>query len=279
MIFRLIFDLILLYCGLVVFIYFYQRKMQYHPDRNDPGAPKDSGVGDMSVIQLKTSDKAEIYAWFAPPKKKGGKVVVLFHGNAGNIAGRGVKARYFLDSGYGVLLSEYRGFGGNPGNPTEQGLYKDGRAALKWLDDQGYTAGQIVLYGESIGSGVAVQLSMEIQPPYLILEAPFTSAADIARRSYPFLPVDKMMHDRYDSIHKIGKIKTSLLIVHGDEDPTIPIDCGKELFDAANHPKEFCSIAGGGHSDLYDHHAGHIIVEWLDKQVQAEKQSDTATGR
>lgn len=279
MIFRLLLDIVLLYGVLVIFVYFYQRHLQYHPDRGDPGTPKDNGVGEMSVIQLTTDDNVRLHAWFAPPKNKDGKIVVLFHGNAGNLAGRAIKARHFLERGYGVLLSEYRGFGGNPGSPTEQGLYKDGRAALKWLDDKGYKSGQFVVYGESIGSGVAVQLAMEIQPPYLVLEAPFSSAAEIGKRSYPFLPVDIMMHDRYDNIHKIGKVKSSLLIVHGDEDPTIPIDSARSLFEAANHPKEFCTIAGGGHSDLYDHHAGHVIADWLDKQVLAEKKLGAAAGR
>ena len=278
MIFRLLLDLLFLYAALVVFVFFYQRRLQYHPDRNDPGAPKDSNVPEMAVIRLITADKLDIYAWFAPPKNRNGKVVVLFHGNAGNLAGRGIKARYFLDRGYGVLLSEYRGFGGNPGTPTEQGLYKDGRAALKWLEDKGYTSGQFVLYGESIGTGVAVQLAREFQPPYLILEAPFSSAVEIGKRSYPFLPVDYMMHDKYESILKIGQVKTSLLIVHGDEDPTIPIESGKKLFEASNHPKEFCSIAGGHHSDLYEHHAGHIVVDWLDKQVAAERTNAAASG-
>lgn len=271
MIFRLLLDIGLLYACLVVFIYFYQRHMQYFPDKSNPGPPKDHGVPEMSVIRFTTADGLNLYAWWSPPRNPDGKIVVLFHGNAGNLAGRGIKARYFIDSGYGILLAEYRGFGGNPGRPTEQGLYNDGRAALKWLDEKGYKSGQLAIYGESIGSGVAVQLATEIRATYLILEAPFTSAAEIAKLSYPFLPVDYMMHDRYDSIAKIGQVKSSLLIVHGDEDPTIPIDSGKKLFDAANHPKEFCSIAGGGHSDLYDHHAGHIITDWLDKQVQAEK--------
>lgn len=273
MIFRLILQLLALYTLVVVFIYFYQRNLQYFPDKSKPGTPKDNGVPEMSIINIKTADGLDLVAWFAPPQRKDGKIIVLFHGNAGNLAGRGIKARYFIDRGYGCLLCEYRGFGGNPGRPTEQGLYADGRAALKWLEDNGYIPAQFVIYGESIGTGVAVQLASEMQPRHLVLEAPFASAVEIAKRSYPILPVDYMMHDRYDNIAKIGKVYSSLLVVHGDEDPVIPIDSGKRLFDAAKHPKEFCSIAGGGHSDLYDHHAGHIICDWLDKQVEGEKKA------
>ncbi|TAL40307.1 MAG: alpha/beta hydrolase [Alphaproteobacteria bacterium] len=273
MIFRLILEIAAFYALVVVFVYFYQRNLQYFPDRSKPGTPKANDVPEMSIINIKTADGLDLVAWFAPPRQKGGKIVVLFHGNAGNLAGRAIKARYFIDRGYGCLLCEYRGFGGNPGRPTEQGLYHDARGALKWLEDNGYIPAQLVIYGESIGTGVAVQVASEIQPRQLILEAPFASAVEIAKRSYPILPVDWMMHDRYDSIGKIGKVHCSLLIVHGDEDPVIPIDSGKRLFDAANHPKEFCAITGGGHSDLYDHHAGHIISDWLDLQVEGEKRA------
>jgi uncharacterized protein len=271
MIFRLILELVAFYGIVCVFVYFYQRNLQYFPDTSKPGTPKDNGVPEMSIVNVKTADGLDLVAWFAPPRQTGGKIVILFHGNAGNLAGRAIKARYFIDRGYGCFLSEYRGFGGNPGRPTEQGLYKDGRAALKWLEYTGYSPAQFVIYGESIGTGVAVQLAGEVQPRHLILEAPFASAVEIAKRSYPILPVDFLMQDRFENIAKIPGVKSSLLIVHGDEDPVIPIDSGKRLFDAANHPKEFCAINGGGHSDLYDHHAGHIISDWIDLQVAGEK--------
>ena len=273
MIFRLILELVAFYGIVCVFVYFYQRNLQYFPDKSKPGTPKSNDVPEMSIINIKTADGFDLVAWFAPPRQAGGKIIVLFHGNAGNLAGRAIKARYFIHRGYGCLLCEYRGFGGNPGRPTEKGLYDDARGTLKWLEYNGYVMSQLVIYGESIGTGVAVQMASEIQPRHLILEAPFASAVEIAKRSYPILPVDFMMQDRYDNIHKIGKVKASLMIVHGDEDPVIPIDSGKRLFDAANHPKEFYSIAGGGHSDLYDHHAGHIICDWLDAQVEGEKKA------
>src|SRR5690606_7238404 len=139
---------------------------------------------------------------------------------------------------------------------------------------QDYTPAQFVLYGESIGSGVAVQMAREVQPRYLILEAPFTSAADVAKDKYFFLPVDMLMKDRYDSIDKIPEITSSLLIVHGDEDAVVDQKLGKKLYDKANHPKEFISINGGHHADLYEHHAGHVIIDWLNKQVTAEKKID-----
>lgn len=269
--FRLFVEILAIYLFVVVVVYFYQRHMQYFPYTADPGLPKDAGVPEMSTVHVKTVDGLELVAWFAPPKKKDGKVVVLYHGNAGNIAMRGFKARYFIDRGYGFFLSEYRGYGGNPGDPSEEGLYNDGRAALKWLKEQGYRDSQIVIYGESVGTGVAVQMALEAQPEILVLESSFSSAADAAKRAYPFLPVDLLMHDRYDSIDKIGKIKSNLLIVHGGADNIISIELGKKLFDAARSKKRFFGVKGGGHNDLYDFNVGTLIADWLDKQAAGQK--------
>lgn len=267
---RIVFQLLAVYAVVLLAVYLAQRSLQYFPDKNYPGEPKDSGVPDMQIVELKTEDGLLLKSWFAPPPKKDGQIVILYHGNAGHIGHRAIKAQHFINHGFGVLLVEYRGYGGNPGRPTEQGLYHDGRAALRFLEGQEYTASQFILYGESLGSGVAVQMAFEIQPRYLILETPFSSAADVAKKQYFFLPVDFLMKDRFDNIDKISGIKTSLLIVHGDEDAVVPIDLAEKLFEAAGHPKEFITINGGHHNDLYDHHAGHIINEWLEKQIAAE---------
>lgn len=258
------------YIALVLVVYLVQRNLQYFPDRTPPGKPADVGLKGMESVTAKTADNIDLVAWFAPPKEKRGKIVIVFHGNAGNIANRAIKAAHFIERGYGVYMCEYRGYGGNAGTPSEEGFYKDGRAALKWLEDKGYSPAQFVLYGESIGTGVAVQMATEVAPKQLILEAPFSSAVDVGKRAYKILPVDILMLDRFDSIGKIEKIKTSLFIIHGDEDTVIPIDLSKKLFERANHPKEFITIERGGHSDLYNHHAGHIIGDWLDKQVKEE---------
>lgn len=271
---RLIFQLFIVYAVVVLLVYLNQRNMQYFPARIHPGSPKENNVPEMKEVFLETEDGLKLLAWFAPPKHKNGKIVVYYHGNAGHIGYRAGKARYFIENGYGILLVEYRGFAKNPGKPSEKGFYKDGLAALKWLEAQDYTPAQFVFYGESIGSGVAVQMARDVQPRYLILEAPFTSAADVAKGTYFFLPVDLLMKDRYDNIDKIPEITSSLLIVHGDEDEVISQKLGKKLYDKANHPKEFISINGGHHADLYEHHAGHVIIDWLNKQVAAEQKID-----
>lgn len=267
-------EIAVVYIIVVTAVFFFQRHMEYFPYNAQMHAPKDAGVPEMSPVQVTTADGLSLVAWFASPKKKNGDVVVLFHGNAGNIEMRSNKARLLLDRGYGVLLSEYRGFGGNPGSPTEQGLYEDGRAALKWLADKGYKKSQIIIYGESVGTGIAVQMALEQQPKYLILEAPFTSAADVAKDAYHhLLPVDLLMHDRYDSIDKIAKIKTNLLIIHGTADSVVPTKFGIQLFKAALQPKRLLLVHDANHWNLYDFGAGPLIADWLDKQTAGEKKT------
>jgi fermentation-respiration switch protein FrsA (DUF1100 family) len=274
---RIAFLLLATYVFVVIVVYFNQRSLQYFPARVSPGKPEDNNVPEMREVFVETEDGLRLLAWFAPPQNKNGKIVVYYHGNAGHIGYRAGKARHFIEAGYGILLLEYRGFARNPGRPSEEGFYKDGRAALHWLEAEGYSPAQYVLYGESIGSGVAVEMARAIQPRHLILEAPFTSAADVAKQAYFFLPVDLLMKDRYDNIDKIKDITSSLLIVHGDEDEVIPYAQGQKLYETANHPKEFVSINGGHHANLYEHHAGHVIVEWLDKQVAMEKAMEEGT--
>ena len=271
---RIFFYVVFGYFLLLLVVFSFQRSLQYYPNKNDPGNPAAQGLPEMRVVKTRTDDDYTLVAWYAPPKKTQGPVVVMFHGNAGNISHRTIKARTMIDQGLGIMMVEYRGYGSNKGRPTESGLYSDARAALAWLEGEGIKSAQMILYGESLGTGVAVQMATEMTPYLLVLEAPFDSAANVAKKAYPFLPIDFLMQDRFDSIDKIKQIKTPLLIVHGDEDNVIPLALAKNLFEAANHPKEINIINGGGHADLYDHHAGHLITEWISKQTvqQTEQQ-------
>jgi fermentation-respiration switch protein FrsA (DUF1100 family) len=248
---RICFLILTVYVAILVLLYVFQRQILYVPDKHKLPPPATAGAPSMKAIEVTTADGLKLAAWFAPPRGKGGKIIIMYHGNAGNISHRADKAQFYIDHGYGVYLCEYRGYGGNPGRPTEQGLYADARTAPAWLEKQGYSPAQFILYGESLGTGVAVQMALELQPRFLVLEAPFSSAVDAAAAHYAAFPVSALMKDRYDSLSKIGKVKSSLLIVHGDEDKVIPIELSRKLFDAANHPKEFSSIHEGGHVDLY----------------------------
>lgn len=266
MLVRILLMLAISYLCLVVAVYFGQRYLQYFPNRAYPGKPADNDAADMRELRVKTEDGLELLAWFAPPKKKDGKIIVFYHGNAGHIAGRVQKVREFINAGYGVYLCEYRGFGGNRGSINETGLYADARSALKWLDANGYTPAQWVVYGESIGSGPAVQMALEFQLKTLIIEGGFSSAVDVAKSRYFWLPADYMLQDRFDNLAKIKAVTASLLMVHGDEDAVVHYSFGQKLYAAASHPKQFVTIEGGHHNDLYEHHAAHIILEWLEAQ-------------
>jgi hypothetical protein len=264
----------------LVTVFTFQRSLQYFPNTSDPGAPSGHGLPEMEITRSRTHDGYTLNGWYAAPREPGGLVVVLFHGNAGNISHRAQKARQMIDAGLGVYLVEYRGYGGNPGRPTEEGLYHDARAVLRALQGKHrISPDHMIFYGESLGTGVAVQMASELKPKLVVLEAPFASAADVAKVHYPFLPVDLLMQDRFDSIEKIKTVKVPVYIVHGDEDNVIPLSQAQKLFEAANHPKEINVINGGGHSDLYDHHAGHLILDWIKTQTQPEAAHDPEPAR
>ncbi|MEZ0225310.1 MAG: alpha/beta hydrolase [Alphaproteobacteria bacterium] len=252
-------------------LYAFQRNFLYVPYHDAVVAPP-TVTPPVKVVTVTTNDGLQLQTWFSPPAKPDGTVVVFFHGNGGSLPMSAQILPYFQKRGYGIYLCEYRGYSGNPGSPTEEGLYEDGRACMKWLQGEGYSPGQIAIYGESIGTGVAVQMAAEMPPKTLILTSPFTSMVDMARRNYYFYPVGLMLKDKYDSLSKIGKIKSPLLILHGDADGMVPMDMGKGLFDAANEPKEFHSVHGAGHNDLYSFGASKIIAAWLDKELPSERQ-------
>ena len=250
----------LVYGVVVGLTYIVQRHLQYFPDRR-MYSPRDGGVPEMSVVRFKAADGVRLISWFHAAA--GAPTVVYFHGNGGNIAGRGGAARSLIDAGYGVLLAGYRGYGGSDGRPTEEGLYADGRAAIAWLRDRGVPTRRIVLCGESLGTGVAVKMAVEHEVGAVILEAPFTSAVDVGARAYPLLPVRWLMKDRYESLSRIAAVDAPLLIVHGEDDRTIPVAQGRRLLAAAREPKQGVFIAGADHNDLRAHGADAAILSFL----------------
>lgn len=257
------------YTALVGGLYLVQRELIYHPTRSLP-SPEVSGVPEMKVVRLTTKDGLSLTSWYRPAED-GKPTIVYFQGNGGNIAGRGFKARPYLDAGFGVLLAGYRGYGENPGSPSESGLYADGRAHLEFLKNQGIPPGLWVMYGESLGSGIAVHMAYEgatnVPMGAVVLEAPFASLADTAQAHYPFVPARYLVKDRFDSITKIGKIKSPVFIVNGDRDGVISPGEGKRLFEAAIEPKEGYWIPGAGHNNLYDFGASKAVIEFIQRTL------------
>ncbi len=250
-------------------LYFVQRDLIYHPTRSMP-APAAAGVPEMRPVELATQDGLRLTSWHSPAQK-GQPTIIYFQGNGGNIAGRGFKARPYLDAGFGLLLVGYRGYGENPGKPNEQGLYADGRAALEFLKSQGVQPGLWVLYGESLGTGIAVQLAVEwaSKAPLgaVVLESPFTSLGDAAAVHYPFIPARSLVRDKFDSIAKIADIKAPVFIVSGENDGIIPAAHGKKLLSAAKDPKEGHWISGAGHNNLYDFGVSKMVIDFLRRSL------------
>ena len=236
-----------------------QRSLMYFPDSNLPPPPEG-----FQAVTATTSDRLELISWYRPALN-GHPTLVYFQGNGGNISHRIYKTRPLFEAGYGLLLVGYRGYGGNPGKPTEGGLYEDARAALKFLKERKIPKEQLVLIGESLGSGVAVRMASETRVKGLILEAPYTSTVDVGQSAYFFLPVRLLMYDRFPSIELIDSIQSPLLLIHGEADSIIPIRFGRQLFEAAREPKEAHFITGAGHNDLFEHGLTDIELDFLER--------------
>lgn len=250
------------YLAILAGMFAFQRKLLFIPDRSIP-CRETSDVPEMSVACYQTADNLSLNSWFKSPPVAGAPVLVYFHGNAGHIGDRGGKVRPFLDAGFGVLLAAYRGYGGSPGRPSEKGLLADGKAALAYLDRQGVDRTRVILYGESLGSGVAVALAGGTEIGALVLEAPFTSIVDVAAAAYPWAPVRLALRDRFDSLSRIADVSAPILIVHGELDRTVPIDLGRRLLAAAPDPKKGHFFPFAGHTDLHEHGAVPVILEFL----------------
>lgn len=219
----------------------------------------------MRPVTLQTEDGLALLAWWAPPRAPDRPVIVFFHGNAGHIGYRGPKLRIFLDRGYGVLIPAWRGYSGNPGKPHEAGLYADGRAALRFLDEQEIPDAQRVFYGESLGAAVAVELAAGGAGGAMVLEAPFTALPEVAAAHYPIFPARRLVKDRFDSAAKIGRVRIPMLVVHGERDAVVPVRFGRALLAAANEPKEGAFIANAGHNDLYRFGVSGRVIGFIDR--------------
>ena len=239
-----------------------QRRLIYLPDRVVPERAR-AGTEDMAEVRLATADGLALLAWYRAPADETKPCLVYFHGNSGHLGMRASKVRPYLDAGYGVLLPAWRGFSGNPGRPTEAGLYADGEAALGFLDAHAIPATRRVLYGESLGTGVAVEMALRHGAQAVVLEAPFTSVPDVGRHRFPIFPVAAIVADRFDSLAKIADIGAPLLVLHGAADRVVPTRFGRRLFAAAAEPKRAHFIDGAGHNDLYDFGAAERVLEFL----------------
>jgi len=251
------------YGGLVTYMWLFQRKLLFRAERIHVD-PADYGLPEMRTVGLSAADGLNLRAWYLPTATPGAPVILYFHGNDAHLGTRADKIRPYLDAGFGVLLMSYRGYGGNPGQPSEDGLYHDARAAIGFLTAEGTRLEDVIYYGESLGSGVAVQLALENPPAAMILEAPYTDIPTVGQRRYPFLPVRLLMKDRFDNLSKIQAIRTPVMVIHGELDRTTPVELGRTVHEAAPEPKEARFYAEAAHLDLYDHGAAEDVLRFIE---------------
>lgn len=236
------------YLGIVIVFWFLERRMVFHPDtaaetwlRADDGRSQD--------VSFASSDGNTIYARWIPPETPHHGAVLVAHGNGGNLTHRGKLATELRNAlGAGVLLFDYPGYGKNTGSPSEEGCYASGEAAYRFLTDvQKIAPNRIVLCGESLGGGTAVELATKHDHRALVLVFTFTSLPAAAKYHFPFLPVHTLMRTRFDNVSKLPRCNRPVFIVHGTDDRVIPFSHSERLHEAANEPKEFVRLDGKGH--------------------------------
>lgn len=249
------------YVAICIGGYFGNRLFMYFPDPYR-AAPSEMGLAGVEEIELATGDGETLIAWHAPAAP-GRPTILYFHGNAGNVANRAPKMEIIRGGGNGVFLLNNRGYGGSTGSPTEKRNVADAIAAYGHLHGLGVKPEDIVLYGELLGSGQAVQLAAQKPARAVILEAPLTSTVDVARRTYFWLPLRLLLTDQYRNEDNIRQVTAPVLVLHGEQDAVIPVAMGKRVFEAANEPKRLELFPRGAHSDLFDHGAWERVEAFL----------------
>ncbi|HEY8964314.1 MAG TPA: alpha/beta fold hydrolase [Alphaproteobacteria bacterium] len=262
---RLIAYPVLFYAAAVASMYAYQRSLLYFPDAKTYSQTYYSVVG-FEDVTVTTEDGHELTSWYAPAKPDK-KTILVFHGNAGSFHSRAHDFMPLVNAGYGVMLAEYRGYGGNKGTPTETGLYQDADAYVHYLlDEKGVSPYTLVLYGESLGTGIATEMAVRYPDiSALVLESPFTSMVDITALHYPYIPAPNLLvRDRYDTISKASQIKMPTLVLYGDHDVVVPGDMSQQVFDAITARKDVKIIPNAGHIEVRAHGGLKALQDFLE---------------
>ncbi|GAA1766000.1 alpha/beta hydrolase [Luedemannella helvata] len=250
--------------AVVAVLWLAQRRLIYFPDPAAPAAPPD-----VREVALETADGLRLSAWLLPPTGADrGYAVLMTPGNAGNRAGRIVLARSLADAGLTVLVVDYRGYGGNPGSPTEEGLALDARAGLAHLSAAGFAPGRVVYFGESLGAAVATGLAAEHPPAGLVLRSPFVDLAAAGQVHYPFLPVRLLLRDRFAVAETIARVRVPTVVIYGGADATVPPDQSRAVADRAAGPVTVVVIDGADHNDAELFHGPRItgaVTDLLDR--------------
>lgn len=238
-----------------------QRRLIYLPDRGEV-APVAGYLPDGADVTLSTSDGLALGAWYVPPDPSGSPgpparsppdpelTVLVAPGNGGNRAGRAPLAQALSKAGFGVLLFDYRGYGGNPGSPSEEGLARDVRAAYDHLvNERGVRSDRLIYFGESLGAGVVTELAIARPPAGLVLRSPFTDLAAVGARHYPFLPVRALLWDRYPVAENVARIPVPTAVIYGDQDSIVPPEQSRQVAARAAGPVQVTEVTGADHND------------------------------
>ena len=225
------------YFFVLISTYIFQRNLLYHPTENNYSG--DQILVDVEKVKIKTKDNINLLSWYHKKDLINYRTILFLHGNAGSLENRIHKINHFKDINVNFLIIAWRGFSGNRGKPTEKGLYEDARSAVRWLKSQGVEENNIIIYGESLGTGVATEIAQNKNFAGIILESPFTSMIDAGKDKYPYLPVSLLLKDKYESNKKIKNIKSPILIMHGKVDNIVPFSMGEKMYKLANDPKYY----------------------------------------
>ncbi len=230
------------------YLYFNQKNMVFFPMKDLAVTPRDAAI-EFEDVTLTTVDGVKIHAWYLPCDSSVQKVFLFCHGNAGNISHRLETIEFLNQLGCALMIFDYRGFGRSEGEPSEEGIYADARACYDWLvNGKGFRPDDIIIFGRSLGGAVAVDLAAGVPCGGLVVESSFTSAADMARRIFPFLPTSFLLRYKFNTIDKIDDVNCPVLVTHSPDDDIVPYAMGKKLFERAREPKWFVRLSGG-HND------------------------------
>ena len=232
---KIIIGILVIYTSLLLLLFIFQRNLMYHPDENNYSG--DKLEVDIKKVKINTSDGLDLLGWFHKKNLKRFKTIIYFHGNAGKLENRIHKLNHFKDMDVNFLIIAWRGFSGNDGKPSEESLYIDGNSAIKWLKNLGLSEKDIIIYGESLGTGVATEIAKSNDFAGLVLETPFTSMIEAAKNFYPYIPVRILLRDKYENDKKIKNINIPVFVMHGEADQIVPFWMGKKIYEMANQPK------------------------------------------
>ena len=253
---------VLTYILILISVYLFQRNLLYHPSENNYSG--DKITISVEKIKIKTKDNIDLTAWYHKKNLNEYKTILFLHGNAGSLENRIHKINHFKDININFLIVAWRGFSGNKGKPTEEGLYEDARSSVRWLKTKGVDEKNLIIYGESLGTGIATEIAQNKNFAGVILESPFTSMIDAGKDKYPFLPVRFLLKDKYESDKKIKNIKSPILVMHGKIDNIVPFYMGKKIYELANKPKYSYFSEYDDHMMEYNEKLLKVLRDFID---------------